>query len=99
MSGRKPLLTALALAAITLPAFAQSSPTGGTPGPETAPSQDTNAGGTVGSEAVQRPDPNVTNSVGKKGQDCQQIAGTSAQRPATAGAATPQPQEKCEPRN
>jgi hypothetical protein len=69
---------------------------GGTFTPDTTTSQGTNSGGPVGSQAVDRPKTATPNDVGKRGNDCEQMSGTvSAQRPATAGQQTPQPQAKC----
>ncbi|CDZ33898.1 Hypothetical protein NGAL_HAMBI1145_20360 [Neorhizobium galegae bv. officinalis] len=84
---------ALAILALALPAFAQQ---GGTFTPDTTPTQGTNAGGPLGTQAIERPKNAMPNDVGKSGQDCEKMSGTvSGERPATAGAANPQPQAKC----
>jgi hypothetical protein len=83
----------LAIFTLTLPASAQQ---GGTFTPDTTPAQGTNAGGPLGTQAIERPKNAMPNDVGKSGQDCEKMSGTvSGERPATAGAANPQPQAKC----
>jgi hypothetical protein len=84
---------ALAILALALPAFAQQ---GGTFTPDKTPTQGTNAGGPLGTQAIERPKNAMPNDVGKSGRDCEKMSGTvSGERPATAGAANPQPQAKC----
>jgi len=85
---------AVFLAVLAGPVLGQQ---GGTFTPDTSPTPGADAGGPVGTQAIPRPDNAVTNSVKKHGQDCEKMTGTvSGERPATAGANEPQPQEKCE---
>ena len=90
---------AILIASLILSMSAATAPAqqGGTFTPDTTPSQDANGGGPVGTQAVPRPTQAMPNSAQQQGDDCQKMANTvSGERPATAGAGTPQPQQKCE---
>jgi hypothetical protein len=70
---------------------------GGTFTPDTTQSQDTNSGGPVGAQAVPRPTQAVPESGHSHNDGCEKMANTvSGERPAPAGAQTPQPQTKCQ---
>ena len=90
---------AILIASLILLTCAATAPAqqGGTFTPDTTQSQDANGGGPLGTQAVPRPTQAAPNSAQQQGSDCRKMANTvSGERPATAGADTPQPQQKCE---